>query len=37
MKLIASRRLVQGLTREKALAMYRDYRGDWGGKIFKFS
>jgi len=36
MKLIASRRLIDGLTRETALAMYRDYRGEWGGKVFKF-
>jgi hypothetical protein len=36
MKLIASRRLIDGLTQETALAMYRDYRGEWGGKVFKF-
>lgn len=36
LKLIATRRLIGDLDRADALKMYMDYRGDWGGKTFKF-
>ena len=37
LKLIAGRHLVRGLSLEEAQKLYLDYRGEWGGKIFRFT
>jgi hypothetical protein len=37
LKLIAARKMISGLTREACLKMYKDYRGEWGGKTFRLS